>query len=284
MEILLINIMFLLINLFLFFKYFVEYNFINYFKSIKLIKMILEYFKKNQIDNISSYDVIDNSEIENKNKSPELFINEKSKLNTQPIIDETLNNKELKKNEVLNEELFNSFHNKFNYQTFTKSNINICAICFKGYHMNFECPLIDRISLPMLLTMLYEKRLCKICFRGGHPPKFCPFKNKLKCKICNKSHNTKLHIENIFDKTFKIKTMTNNHQIPNETINKCKSEEQNEFIDNQILVLNKTTNKIDKIDTDDNYEYESDFNVDKIIKNKSQKDDIESSSDFDLDD
>jgi len=75
-----------------------------------------------------------------------------------------------------------------------KMHINICAICDKDYHMNFKCNLIESLTPDVLLKILYEKNLCKICFRGGHLPNICPFFNALKCKICNKTHNTKLHL------------------------------------------------------------------------------------------
>lgn len=74
--------------------------------------------------------------------------------------------------------------------------INLCAICDKDYHMNFKCNLIKSLRPDVLLKILYEKNLCKICFRGGHLPNICPFSDILKCKICYKAHNTKLHLTN----------------------------------------------------------------------------------------
>ena len=104
---------------------------------------------------------------------------------------------------------------EFNYRNFSKSRINICAICCKDYHMNFRCHLIETIKPQLLLKIVHEKNLCKICFRGGHSPKMCSFINLLRCKICNKLHNTKLHLD-IFNEIPKIQALSKSKNFTNE--------------------------------------------------------------------
>ncbi|KAJ8950955.1 hypothetical protein NQ318_008396, partial [Aromia moschata] len=66
-----------------------------------------------------------------------------------------------------------------------------CNFC-KGNHYIFACKQFLELDKPTRLTKLKNKRLCTNCLRHGHSNLECRSSG---CKICNKRHNSLLHIE-----------------------------------------------------------------------------------------
>lgn len=78
----------------------------------------------------------------------------------------------------------------------TNGKITPCDLCSKTEHPTHKCPIYQEKSPADLFQIANQKRLCKLCLRGNHKTILCNLKEKLKCRICKKPHNTKLHLQN----------------------------------------------------------------------------------------
>ena len=67
-----------------------------------------------------------------------------------------------------------------------------CTYC-QGEHNVYSCKEFKHLTISERLKHVKSKGLCLNCLRGKHFAKDCTSKN---CKVCNKRHNSLLHVEN----------------------------------------------------------------------------------------
>uniref|UniRef100_A0A1L8D8F5 Uncharacterized protein n=1 Tax=Nyssomyia neivai TaxID=330878 RepID=A0A1L8D8F5_9DIPT len=64
--------------------------------------------------------------------------------------------------------------------------------CCKNYHKMFHCEFFRSRRVTNRWSMTKKSHLCSNCMQGRHPVRECKSMNN--CKICNKRHNTILHV------------------------------------------------------------------------------------------
>ena len=68
-----------------------------------------------------------------------------------------------------------------------------CISCKTENHPLYVCPTFRAMSHDNKIALLKEKKLCMNCLNGGHFIKSC--KSIHRCKRCQRSHHTLLHVE-----------------------------------------------------------------------------------------
>lgn len=82
-----------------------------------------------------------------------------------------------------------------------------CSLCNSQNHQNFNCPEFLRKEPKDRLVMIKQHKLCVNCLKG-HNVSTCLSASR--CKLCNRSHNTLLHIPQQ-QSTHNKETSINNH-------------------------------------------------------------------------
>ncbi|KAL0111278.1 hypothetical protein PUN28_012882 [Cardiocondyla obscurior] len=77
-------------------------------------------------------------------------------------------------------------------QAFVANTTPNCAACKIKRHPIYLCDAFKKLTVQKRIDLVKKARLCYICLRS-HNNKPCKFMN---CTICNKRHNSLLHIEN----------------------------------------------------------------------------------------
>lgn len=91
------------------------------------------------------------------------------------------------------------------YNSFTKSSQKLnCPLCKKKHSIR-KCRMFTDKSPEDRNDIAKAQRLCSNCLGQGHLLKACP--SKLKCKKCNRSHNTLLHFD-------QAESVSNKSKIP----------------------------------------------------------------------
>ena len=78
-----------------------------------------------------------------------------------------------------------------------------CITCKSNTHLLYNCKIFQAYPHSRKLSMAKDNRLFLNCLKPGHFVANCPWSQK--CKKCNKSHHTCLHINN---KEIKTTSMT----------------------------------------------------------------------------
>lgn len=68
----------------------------------------------------------------------------------------------------------------------------ICPLC-KDNHAIYRCPKFKSLSIEMRIKKVKDLKLCSNCLRQGHNLSACKLGP---CRICNKLHNSLLHLQN----------------------------------------------------------------------------------------
>ena len=70
---------------------------------------------------------------------------------------------------------------------------NHCILCTSERHPLYACPKFKAMSHDSKLSTVKKNKLCLNCFGSGHFAKLC--KSAHKCRKCQRSHHTLLHVE-----------------------------------------------------------------------------------------
>ena len=77
-------------------------------------------------------------------------------------------------------------------QAFATNYINKCRICNTDSHAEYQCPKFIDMTADKRIEAARNAQLCLNCLRPDHQTNDC---KGGRCKICNQTHNTKLHQE-----------------------------------------------------------------------------------------
>jgi hypothetical protein len=76
-------------------------------------------------------------------------------------------------------------------KAFVVNQVNNCAACKTKQHPLFKCDTFKQLDVPKRIEIVKRAKLCYNCMRS-HLGKACNYTN---CTICQKRHNTLLHLE-----------------------------------------------------------------------------------------
>lgn len=120
-----------------------------------------------------------------------------------------------------------------------------CPIC-KGSHFIYACQNFLKMSVNDRYSQIKKLNLCTNCLRSGHGNENCRLNNN--CRICNKRHNTLLHIRHQYHNqndnhfTHQSNSQSNiNQQVNNSASNKSVTETDNQ---NDQIISNSEINSI----------------------------------------
>ncbi|XP_067214204.1 uncharacterized protein [Linepithema humile] len=91
-----------------------------------------------------------------------------------------------------------------NNKAFVVNVSNNCAACKTKQHPLFKCDKFKQLSVPKRIDLVKGAKLCYNCLQN-HRGKICGYGN---CNICQKRHNTLLHIDNYANKHTNVSTKT----------------------------------------------------------------------------
>lgn len=76
-------------------------------------------------------------------------------------------------------------------QAFVTSTGQSCPVCKEEQHLLYRCGKFRALTVPQRIEIVKDNKLCSICLRVNHAQRKCTLGN---CKICDKRHNTLLHL------------------------------------------------------------------------------------------
>ncbi|XP_076678915.1 uncharacterized protein LOC143374563 [Andrena cerasifolii] len=77
-------------------------------------------------------------------------------------------------------------------QTFATNRYPNCKICHADSHAAYQCTQFLELSIEKRIEAARKARLCMNCLRSDHKTDEC---KAGKCRVCNKTHNTRLHLD-----------------------------------------------------------------------------------------
>ena len=75
----------------------------------------------------------------------------------------------------------------------SESSPPVCCLCKTDKHFLFACPRFKALSHEQKRSTIKSNDFCINCLRPGHFVRQC--RSTSRCRKCDKSHNTLLHIE-----------------------------------------------------------------------------------------
>lgn len=90
-----------------------------------------------------------------------------------------------------------------------------CTYC-DGSHAIFDCEAFKKLNEQERIDKAKEKKLCMKCLRSNHKTSLC--KSTTNCKLCDRQHNTMLHLKEFVPKKWPNKNEENNNNNENRNV------------------------------------------------------------------
>ena len=106
-----------------------------------------------------------------------------------------------------------------------------CLKCNSGEHALYSCSSFKELDVESRRKFVQEGKLCFNCMRLGHISKNCPSQSR--CRLCGKSHNTLLHVDNPPQSAYTRHEGSSENQDPQVTSTTCSDQVllQTAFVD-----------------------------------------------------